>query len=158
MYTRIFALLLLAAPPAWGRGGLDGILDDNRAACRGGSSLSGTLRTDYTLVGQGLSGSAFSIVDLKSGNYAEGYSQGPTGGGDGFDGKRAWMKDQSGAVTPEEGGDKLQLAINNAYRNANLWWRADRGGAAIAGDGTKTDGGNTYDVLTIVPKDGVSFD
>src|ERR1700733_4458897 len=158
MKLQILAISFLAVAPAWAAGGIDATLDGNRAACQGSTTLTGTLRTEYSLVGQGLKGTAFSIIDLKSGIYAEGYEQGPTGGGDGFDGKQPWMKDQSGAVTPEEGGDKLQLAINNAYRNANLWWRADRGGAAIAGDGTKTDGGNTYDVLTIVPKDGVSFD
>src|SRR5580698_4758913 len=158
MYIRTFALMLLAATPVWGSGGIDSILDDNRAACQGNTPLTGTLRTDYTLVGQGLSGSAFSIVDLKSGNYAEGYEQGPTGGGDGFDGKIAWMKDQSGAVTPEEGGDKLQLAINNAYRNANLWWRADRGGAAIRDLGIKQADGRDFAVLKVTPKDGKAFE
>ena len=61
-------------------------------------------------------------------------------------------------MTLQEGGDAVPLAINNAYRNANLWWSADRGGAAIKNDGEKTEGGATYDVLTITPKGGKPFD
>jgi hypothetical protein len=158
MNARIFTLVLLAASRAWGSAGIDATLEGNRAASQGSTSLTGTLRTDYALVGQGLTGTAFSIVDLKSGYYAEGYEQGPTGGGDGFDGKRPWMTDQSGAVTPEEGGDKLQLAINNAYRNANLWWRGDRGGAAIEDLGVKPADGRDFAVLKVTPKNGKSFE
>jgi hypothetical protein len=158
MDARILALVLLASARAWGAGGIDATLDGNRAACQGNTSPTGTLRTDYSLLGQGLKGTAFSIVDLKSGYYAEGYNQGPTSGGDGFDGKRPWMKDQSGAVTPEEGGDKLPLAINNAYRNANLWWRADRGGAAIEDLSPKQADGRDFAVLKVTPKGGKPFE
>ena len=105
---------------------------------QGSVPQTGTLRSDYVLVGQGLKGTGYSIVDLQNGYFSEGYEQGPTSGGDGFDGKRPWMKDQSGAITPEEGGDKVALAVNNAYRNANLWWRADRGSALIEDLGIKS--------------------
>ena len=158
MSGRILALVLMTASPAWGAGGIDATLDGNRAACQGNTSLPGTLRTDYSLAGQGLKGTAFSIVDLKSGFYAEGFSLGPTGGGDGFDGKRPWMKDQSGAVTPEEGGDKLQLAINNAYRNANMWWRPDRGGAAIEDLSPRQADGRDFAVLKVTPRGGKPFE
>jgi hypothetical protein len=158
MKLQILAISFLAVAPAWAAGGIDATLDGNRAACQGSTTLAGTLRTEYSLVGQGLKGTAFSIIDLKSGIYAEGYEQGPTGGGDGFDGKRPWMKDQSGAVTPEEGGDKLQLAINNAYRNANLWWRADRGGAAIQDLGIKQADGHDFAVLKVTPQEGKAFE
>jgi hypothetical protein len=47
------------------------------------------------------------------------------------------MKDISGAITPEAGGDKRQLAVNEAYRDSEQWWRADRGGAKIERDASK---------------------
>ena len=156
--SRILVVVLLAAAPAWASTGVGGILDANRAACVTSVSRKGTLRRDYLLVGQGLTGTAYSIVDLETGDFSEGYEQGPTSGGDGFDGKRPWMRDQSGAITPEEGGDMVALAVNNAYRNANLWWRANRGGAAIENLGTKSADGHEYDVLRVTPQDGKPFD
>ena len=33
-----------------------------------------------------------------------------------------------------------QLAVNDAYRRANTWWKPDHGGAEIKNDGEKTDG------------------
>ena len=57
-------------------------------------------------------------------------------------------------MTVQEGGDQRVLAVNEGYRRANLWWRADRGGAAIADDGTKSENGNSYDVLTVTPQGG----
>jgi len=41
------------------------------------------------------------------------------------------MRDLSNFNIPEAGGNKPALAINRAYRNANVWWRTDHGGAAI---------------------------
>ena len=35
----------------------------------------------------------------------------------------SWMRDTSGANTPQEGGDRVAVAVNEAYRFANLWWR-----------------------------------
>jgi hypothetical protein len=51
----------------------------------------------------------------------------------------------SGAVTPQAGGDARELAINEAYRNANLWWRSDRGGATIVLLGSRSGEGHTYE-------------
>jgi hypothetical protein len=83
---------------------------------------------------------------------------GPATQTQGFDGEKAWTKDPSGAVTVESGGDARQLAVNEAYRRANLWWRAGFGGAKIASDGEMRDGETTYDVLTVSPRDGKPFD
>jgi hypothetical protein len=158
MQLRTPLILVLLASPAWAGGGSAEILDANRVACQGSVAQTGTLRSEYTLVGQGLKGTAYSIVDLRSGDFAEGYQQGPTSGGDGFDGKRPWMKDQSGAITPEEGGDKLALALNSAYRNANLWWRTDRGGALIEDLGLRAADGRDFAVLRVTPKGGKPFE
>ena len=48
---------------------------------------------------------------------------------DGYDGKTPWQQDISLAYTRQQGGDRIAVAVSAAYRNANLWWRPDRGGA-----------------------------
>jgi hypothetical protein len=145
------AALAFAAPSA------DEVLDANAKAT---GSLSGkaVLKTEYAYSGQGMTGKIVSTTDIRDGRYVDDAKIGPAGETQGFDGKDAWAKDPSGTVTVQAGGDQRQLAVNEAYRRANLWWHGDRGGAAIVSDGEKTDGGNTYDVLTVTPKDGKNFD
>src|SRR6185295_16356002 len=70
----------------------------------------------------------------------------------------AWSKDPSGTITAQDGAETLPVSFNEAYRRANLWWRNDRGGAAITFAGEKTDSGNSYEVLSVTPKGGDKFD
>src|SRR5258708_15136158 len=105
-----------------------------------------------------MTGVVKTIYDVTTGAFVDSADVGPTSGANGFDGREAWMRDMSGAITPEAGGDKRQLAVNEAYRNANLWWRADRGGAAIESLGAKTAGGRTFDALKVTPKGGKPFE
>src|SRR5579862_904863 len=116
------------------------------------------LVTTFDYVGNGLTGKAYGTTDLKTGAFESHYAIGPQTGANGYDGTHVWNKDNAGIVTLQEAADAIPLAVNNAYRNANLWWAPNHGGAAITGDGQKTDNGATYDVLTIVPKGGQSFD
>jgi hypothetical protein len=117
-----------------------------------------TVEADYTYAGQGMTGTQHSVVDLRDGRFVDADNVGPMKVANGFDGSHAWAKDPSGTVTPQDGGDNLALSVNEAYRRANLWWRRDRGGAAIADDGTRTEAGKSYAVLTITPKGGKAFD
>lgn len=135
------------------------ILDANRAAM-GGAGWDGksTADMEYAYSGQGMTGKVISKTDLQNGYWTEDYSIGPARGADGFDGVHAWEKDFSGTVTEQEGGDQRQLSVNEGYRRANLWWRTDRGGASIIDKGEKHEGGTTYDVLTIIPRDGKRFE
>ena len=135
------------------------MLDANRAAS-GGSAWDGkaSLRLEFAYVGQGLTGTTTSLDDLNAGYWLDTFALGPATGANGFDGTHTWSKDPSGTITLQDGGEQLPLAINEGYRRANLAWRADRGGAAIVSDGEKTDGGASYDVLTITPKGGKNFD
>ncbi len=112
----------------------------------------------YAYSGQGLTGTVTSRNDLSSGYWADDAVVGPATQANGFDGEHAWAKDPSGTISLQDGGEQRQLAVNDGYRRANLWWRADRGGAQIADDGQKSDGAATYDVLTVTPKDGTNFD
>ena len=134
------------------------VLAANRAATVGqATSDKVAVKVDFAFVGQGLTGVASSLTDVRGGRFADSFHVGPASGGNGFDGTHAWQKEMSGSVTLQDGADPHALAINEAYRRGNLWWRADRGGAAIVADGENTDGGAAYEVLTVTPKDGKVF-
>ena len=135
------------------------ILAANKTAM-GGSAWDSKRSTvmHYAYSGQGLTGTITSRNDLSTGYWTDDAAIGPATQANGFDGEHAWAKDPSGTVTLQDGGEQRQLAVNDGYRRANLWWRSDRGGAEIVDDGQKTDGGATYDVLTVTPKDGKNFD
>jgi len=136
----------------------DEILAANRAATGGDAWNKPAVALQFDYAGNGLTGKAYSITDLKTGAFEQHYIIGPQAGANGYDGTHVWNKDNSGIVTLQEAADAVPLAVNNAYRNANLWWKPDHGGARITGGGQKTDNGNTYDVLTVVPRGGQSFD
>lgn len=130
----------------------------NYAATRGQAwSEKSTLELRFSYAGQGLRGEVDSIEDLRTGAFIETDDIGPTHQANGFDGSHAWMKDLSGTITPEAGGDELELAVNEAYRNSEKWWRADRGDANIEQAPSKQVDCHTYDVLT-VPPGGKSFE
>jgi hypothetical protein len=67
------------------------------------------------------------------------------------------MRDTSGANTPQQGGDRIPVAINEAYRRANLWWRPGHGGATITYNGREVVDGKTLDHLTVTPRGGKPF-
>jgi len=152
VFASLTATAALAATPAE-------ILDANRAAS-GGDAWNGkaAIHVEYDYAGQGLTGKVAGTNDLNDGRSVQDFVIGPQKGANGYDGTHVWNKDNSGIVTLQEGADAVPLAINNAYRNANMWWNANRGGADIKIAGQKSEGGSTYDVLTVTPKGGASFD
>jgi PDZ domain/Aspartyl protease len=135
------------------------VLQANETAA-GGTAWSGkaALTLEYAYSGQGMIGKTDSTYDLHAGAFVDSFVIGPMKGANGFDTKEAWTQDMSGAVTPEAGGDTRQLAINEGYRDANLWWRVDRGDASISPRGVRTEGGASYEVLTVAPRGGKPFD
>ncbi len=138
-------------------GSPDDILAANRAAT-GSVTGKAAVAMQFRFDGSGLTGTAGGISDLNDGRFEQDFDIGPQKGANGFDGTHVWNKDNAGIVTLQEAADTIPLAVNNAYRNADLWWRPDHGGAAIALDPQKTDGGNSYDVLTVTPTGGKAFD
>ncbi|HWA30501.1 MAG TPA: hypothetical protein VG867_05365, partial [Rhizomicrobium sp.] len=146
-----YASLAFAAPS------VSDVLAANKAAT-GDLGGKATLKLEYAYAGQGMTGKVSSLDDLKSGAWADAFAIGPASGANGYDGTHAWAKDPSGAVTLQDAGEPHQLAVNESYRRANMWWRPDYAGATIVSDGQKTDSGNTYDVLTVTPKGGENFD
>jgi hypothetical protein len=135
------------------------ILEVNRIACGGDAwNEKATLESMFDYAGQGMTGTEIFLIDLKMGSFVDSYDIGPTKGASGWDGVTAWKKDISGTITPEGGGDKRALAINQAYRNANIWWRKDRGGAAIVSAGIKKDRERECTVLRVAPRNGKDFE
>jgi membrane-associated protease RseP (regulator of RpoE activity) len=105
-----------------------------------------------------MTGKVVSITDLATGTFVDDAAIGPATETDGYDGKAAWSKDPSGSVTTQDGGAAREVSVNEAYRRANGWWQPNFGGASIVSAGQKTDGGNSYDALTVTPKGGESFE
>ena len=133
------------------------VLAANRAAV-GDDGKPATLDARFIYSGQGLTGQTRDLSDRASGAYLGSYDVGPTHGASGYDGRMAWMQDLSGAYTPQDGGDRPAIAVNKAYRNANLWWHADRGGAVVAFKGREIiDGAAAYH-LVVSPRGGKAFD
>ncbi len=134
------------------------VLNAYRAAS-GGDAWNGkaVVKIESKLTGQGLTGTDTSMTDLRTGNSVERYTLGPASGAQGFDGSDAWEQGPNGEVNLQKGGDGLQLALNTAYQNANLWWRADFGGAKVNVLANESCGVSTCAVLEITPKGGLPF-
>jgi hypothetical protein len=153
----VAVLPILSFVPAHAADPVNDILKANHAAV-GSLPASGTAHFEYAFSGSGLTGDAQSMQDLATGAYVESEKAGPIGDGSGFDGKTPWMQDLSGAFTAQEGGDRFAVAVNEAYRNANLWWRPDHGGATISYAGQESIDGKPNDHIVVTPKDGKTFD
>lgn len=126
------------------------LLDAYRIAALASVAHRGTATSHYDYRAAELNGEATSTVDLETGRYRKEQRAGIVADGEGFDGRRAWMRDLSLFVKPQEGGDRMALAVNEAYRNADLWWRSDRGGARLDAIGC---GG-----IRVAPRDGKHFE
>ncbi|MBV9693876.1 MAG: hypothetical protein JO261_09250, partial [Alphaproteobacteria bacterium] len=135
------------------------VLAANKSASGGTAwDAKAAVRIEYAYSGQGMTGSVVSVDDVQSGRWLDDAKVGPATETQGFDGSHTWVRDQSGTVTQQSGGDTLQLAFNEAYRRANLWWRPDFGGATVVSGGEKIYGGATFEVLTVTPRNGKAFD
>ena len=91
----------------------DAVLAANQAAMTG-TPAAGAMHVVYAWSGAGLTGTQTEDTDLASGAFVDAQQAGRIGQGGGFDTRVPWMRDISGADTPEQGGDKQQLAIDDA--------------------------------------------
>jgi hypothetical protein len=158
----IGSLAFLAfAAPALGPAGADTnvtrILEANRAAI-GAMPPEGTLVIDYSQKQSGLAGTTFHVIDLASGAFVERTDAIVISQARGFDGRIPWQTDVSGVSTEQLRGDRIPVAVNQAYRNANRWWRPDRGGAKIVYLGQEKVGGRPTDHLSVIPPGGGRFE
>jgi predicted aspartyl protease len=136
---------------------VESILAANHAAV-GDTPVSGAAQLDYQYVAAGLTGTQTVRFDLATGAYIEVDDSSGIRFAAGYDGKIPWQQDISGTYTPQQGGDRIPVAISAAYRHANLWWHGDRGGAVITYAGIETDDGHTLDHLVVTPRIGKRFD
>lgn len=159
MRAVLAAVLALAAPTAAlsQTTTVDAVLAANRAAV-GETPASGVARLEYVQTASGLTGPLVDRFDLATGAYVETEEASGIADAKGYDGRLPWQRDISGANTVQEGGDRIPVAVSAAYRFANLWWRADRGGAEIAYVGRETSNGRSFDHLVVTPKGGKRFD
>jgi predicted aspartyl protease len=118
----------------------------------------GTLELDYTLAASGLTGPATHVHDLGTGAFTDRYEAAVISGANGYDGLIPWQTDVSGVSTDQEEGDRIPVAVNEAYRNANLWWRTGRGEAKIVYIGRETLDGRPADHLAVSPRGGHRFE
>jgi predicted aspartyl protease len=133
------------------------VLAANHAAV-GPMPREGSMRADYRVEEGGLTGTGVLRADLATGAFAQSIVAPPDSSANGYDGRTPWQQDISGVATDQEGGDRIPVAVNEAYRNANLWWRADRGGAQVSYIGREVEGGRSLDHLSVTPKGGGRFD
>jgi hypothetical protein len=136
---------------------VDAILSANRLAV-GAVPERGSAVYRYDYSGDGLTGLQTDTEDLATGAFLEQLDAGVRHTAGGYDGHTPWMRDMSGANTPQEGGDRVRVAISAAYRNAHLWWRGDRGGAQVEVVGRENLEGTPTDHLRVQPHGGVRFE
>jgi PDZ domain/Aspartyl protease len=136
---------------------VEAVLRANRAAV-GSVPQAGSAVYHYGYSGDGLTGESTKTVDLATGAYVERLDTGFLHTAEGFDAGTPWTRDVSGANTPEQGGDQARVAVSAAYRDANLWWRQDLGGARIEYVGREALSGTPADHLLVEPRNGVRFD
>jgi predicted aspartyl protease len=118
----------------------------------------GTLLSTYEYSGEGLKGIWTAMCDLETGAFVESFQAGLSAGASGFDGHQPWMRDLSGTYTTQNGGDRPALAVNEAYRNANRWWRPHQDGAEIVFEGREKISAELADHVVVRPRGGKEFD
>lgn len=108
------------------------------------------VRIDATVHTAGLSGKQTQWIGISSPRFAEFASLPPLEQADGYDGRAAWNRDQTGLVW-EDGSDAgRSTEISNAYISGYSLWKPDAAGAAVSYEGVKSDKGRLYDVLSVV--------
>ena len=109
------------------------------------------IHEEGSVVAAGLSGSDDNWNEMGGMRQASLFSTPPLGGGSGWDGNESWNLDQTGLVIVDGSILGRSSAINQAYfANYDLWTRG-YGGAVVAWDGSKSERGKSYDLLTVTP-------
>ncbi|HWG00020.1 MAG TPA: aspartyl protease family protein [Steroidobacteraceae bacterium] len=103
------------------------------------------------IVANGLRGRGDNWNEMGAMRQADRFSTPPLGGGSGWDGKESWSLDQTGLVVVDGSELGRSSAVNQAYFSNYDLWTPNRGGAAVVWGGSRSRGGNTYDVLTVMP-------
>ena len=135
----------------------DSVLDANHTAV-GSMPTTGMARLQLDYHSSGMTGTQTTMLDIATGAYTDAQESGDVSFANGYDGQVPWQRDISATYTPQQGGDRVAVAVNEAYRYANSWWRNDRGGATVAYIGRETLDGRELDHVAVTPKGGKRFD
>lgn len=154
----LMAAIAFAAPAHGDQDQAGQVLEANRTAASSAGLRAPALRLRYGFVGHGLQGSVEEIDDLRRPAYVVTRRVGGFVEQEGYDGADAWARERSGSVSVQAGGDMRALAVNQAYRSANTWWRGGRGGAALSYLGRRLDVGAPADVIRVTPRGGLPFE
>lgn len=96
--------------------------------------------------------------DVATGRYMV-CASGPSGATEsGFDGVTTWQHGRSGVAYTLGDVDSALVAADESFRVARAWWFRERHAATIALIGRRTDRGHSFDILSITPEGGRSFD
>ena len=85
-------------------------------AAVGNMPETGSARVEYAATNAGLEGTRTEQIDLKTGAFVQSEQADIVSEGKGFDGSIPWQRDTSGANTAQEGGDRVVVAVDAAYR------------------------------------------
>src|SRR5579862_2845083 len=89
----------------------ESVLDANQAAL-GDAPTKGVVRLQYSYRASGLTGTQTRTFDVATGAYRDAEESDDIRFADGYDGKVPWQQDISGTYTPQEGGDRIPVAVN----------------------------------------------
>ncbi|MFO1304403.1 MAG: retropepsin-like aspartic protease [Burkholderiales bacterium] len=126
----------------------------------GGAAWDGmkTQRSEVTLATGNIIGTVERWSDIETGRSMLRYKVGPLAGAAGFDGKQVWTQEEGSDPKIETDPAALELATNAAYRDRLAFWYPERARARIEYKERAEADGRKYDVVTIVPEGGRSFD
>lgn len=127
---------------------------------QGGAAWDGlaALRLEGKLLSGGLEGKVDSLTDVRTGRYRDAFELGPVKGVNGFDGALPWSQDSSGVPRAEAAEPPRRGAVTEAYRRRQGWWAKDLGGAEVKPLGERREGEAAFQVLSITPRGGRTFE
>jgi Aspartyl protease/PDZ domain len=108
------------------------------------------LRVDGTVKAAGLSGTQTQWLGIASSRLAEFATLPPLEQDDGYDGRVAWNRDQTGLVWNVGDDASRSQAISGAYISTFALWKPGAAGANISFAGIKRDKGHEYDTLSVL--------
>jgi hypothetical protein len=151
----IWAILLLAAAPAIADGDpLASLVARARAAVSYGHAQAHAIHATGTIDIGGLAGTVEFWTGLSNGRYAERIIAGPLGSAQGFDGVTSWHQDAKGVVLLQNAPAATVEAANRHFEIMHTLLAPDYGGAEVSYLGARTEGGKSYEAITVKPQNG----
>jgi Aspartyl protease len=102
----------------------------------------------------GLSGTYQSWTDMSDGSYSQSVDAGPFSGSSGYDGTSVWKDDVSGVVFRQDAPQAIAAATNERFVMTNSIFAPNYAGAEISYLGSRIDGGQSYEAISVKPVGG----